>query len=57
MESVGRPSIVTLNGSLIHITIPDVREVSYTFPSAPLGEHMVRVTAANAKGSGENYWT
>ena len=34
-----------------------VREVSYTVPSAPLGQHMVRVTAANANGSGENYWT
>mgnify|MGYP001093702760 FL=1 len=34
-----------------------VREVSYTVPSAPLGQHMVRVVAANANGSGENYWS
>ena len=35
---------------------PGVQEVSYTFPSAPLGEHMVRVVAANENGTGENYW-
>ena len=35
---------------------PGVQEVSYTFESAPLGQHMVRVVAANENGTGENYW-
>ena len=40
----------------MHMSDPDVQEVSYTFESAPLGQHRVRVTAANANGTGENYW-
>jgi len=48
---------VCLDGTLVHTSDPDVQEVSYTFESAPLGEHMVRVVAANENGTGENYWT
>ena len=48
---------VYLNGNLVHTSAPSVQQVSYTFPSAPLGQQRVRVTATNAKGSGENYWT
>jgi hypothetical protein len=46
-----------LDGTLLHTGAAGVQEVSCTFPSAPLGQHRVGVTATNAKGSGENYWT
>jgi len=45
-----------LNGDPVHTSDPGVHEVSYTFESAPLGHHMVRVVAANENGTGENYW-
>ncbi len=48
---------VYLDGTWVHTSASGVQQVSYTVPSAPLGQHMVRVTAANANGSGENYWT
>ena len=48
---------VYLNGTLVHTSASGVQQVSYTVPSAPLGQHMVRVVAANANGTGENYWT
>ncbi|WP_292410304.1 MULTISPECIES: hypothetical protein [unclassified Methanoculleus] len=48
---------VYLNGNLVHTSAPSVQQVAYTFPSGALGQHMVRVTATNARGSGENYWT
>ena len=48
---------VYLDGNLVHTSDLDIQEVFYTFKSAPLGQHMVRVVAANANGTGENYWT
>lgn len=48
---------VYLDGTLVHTSAAGVQQVSYTFPSAPLGQHRVRVVAANANGTGENYWT
>jgi len=47
---------VYLNGTLVHTSASGVQQVSYTVPSAPPGQHMVRVVAANANGTGENYW-
>ncbi|WP_281769007.1 hypothetical protein [Methanoculleus bourgensis] len=47
---------VYLDGTLVHTSASGVQQVSYTVPSAPLGQHMVRVVAANANGTGENYW-
>ncbi|WP_342772070.1 MULTISPECIES: hypothetical protein [unclassified Methanoculleus] len=57
--SCDQPATLTvyLDDNLVHTSASGVREVSYTFPSAPLGQHMVRVVAANANGTGENYWT
>ncbi|WP_221056929.1 hypothetical protein [Methanoculleus chikugoensis] len=57
--SCDQPATLTvyLDDEPVHQSDPDVQEMSYTFESAPLGEHMVRVVAANANGSGENYWT
>jgi hypothetical protein len=57
VRSIGRSSTVTLDGNPRHTSEPDVQQVSHTFPSAPRGEHMVRVVAANANGTGANYWT
>ncbi|WP_305066325.1 hypothetical protein [Methanoculleus sp.] len=54
-----QPATLTfyLNGDPVHTSDPGVQQASYTFPSAPLGQHMVRVVAANENGTGENYWT
>lgn len=45
-----------LDGNLLYSTSPNVQDIIYTFPSAPPGQHIVRVVATNENGSGENYW-
>jgi hypothetical protein len=45
-----------LDGDLVYTSSPGVQQASYTFPSAPLGLHVVRVVAVNENGTGENYW-
>ncbi|GLI47473.1 hypothetical protein MBOURGENBZM_22650 [Methanoculleus bourgensis] len=54
----GQPATLTvyLDDEPVHQSDPGVQQVSHTFPSAPRGEHMVRVTATNENGTGENYW-
>ncbi|WP_292364569.1 MULTISPECIES: hypothetical protein [unclassified Methanoculleus] len=57
--SCDQPATLTvyLDDEPVYQSEPGVQEVSHTFQSAPLGEHTVRVVAANENGSGENYWT
>ena len=45
-----------LDGTLVK-TFPNVTEASQPIQIPLLGVHTVRVTATNARGSGENYWT
>ena len=45
-----------LDGTLVQ-TFPNVTEASQPIQIPLLGVHTVRVTATNARGSGENYWT
>ncbi|QYZ80078.1 hypothetical protein E2N92_11895 [Methanofollis formosanus] len=56
--SCDQPATLTfyLDRELVHTSGSGVQQASYTFQSAPLGEHTVRVVAANENGSGENYW-